>query len=291
MLVLTDLEPDDIFAILLMYLRGFDIDTFFIGKRSLDVILPLYNQMIDCLINDLIISNKPKLITASDELADAIDKSTQIMCLMPSRELIKNKHLLATKTVYFYGGFNFRSIIESESANKKDLLDMLDSCSETYIYESYHATGNNNSINRSKYPEIYKSLGSYDHYSKFLFNAIKDWNQPLLDKSLKSLKELKENESLTDTEKEKFIRVTKIIAAMTDSLDSQMVLADFGLVSVINTLDIKPSKYYIDFLNGNTVLSDQMTDHSAKKQSYVYKDIGIDNIVKRIITILNVIKN
>ena len=125
----------------------------------------------------------------------------------------------------------------------------------------------------------------------FLFNVIKDWNQPLLDKSAKSLKELKEKESLTETEKEKLIRVTKIVAAITDSLDSQMVLADFGLVSVINTLDIEPSKCYISFLNGNTILSDQMTEHSTKKQSNVYKDIGIDKVVKIIITILNVTKN
>lgn len=81
--------------------------------------------------------------------------------LKPMRELVllykqhpdQMSQLLSKVTWYVYGGFNFRCINDTTA-----LLSMLTRFKKVYIYESFHATGQQNSVNKTNCPELYQKL-------------------------------------------------------------------------------------------------------------------------------------
>ena len=99
MLLLTDLEPDDIFAIFILYMKKYDINTIMIGERSLDIITPLINECLKCLLDDKIINELPKIITKKEELEEVLEKENKIICLKPPRELVLMMDKLKDKDI------------------------------------------------------------------------------------------------------------------------------------------------------------------------------------------------
>lgn len=121
MLLLTDMEPDDMVAII-MLLKEFPIISIYVNDHR-------RNQMELCnKLKDLLkILNKNEIKIISDEqLENEIIKHEIILCIKPPNELYEHKKLLQDKTIYYYGGYNFRVIGEK---NVKELL----SCSKKNV--------------------------------------------------------------------------------------------------------------------------------------------------------------
>lgn len=241
----TDLEPDDLLALVMLpkadvYVVGESIAL--VKKQRLQLYLEMMHHteatIVEGLDSDRVFANEgaefqfPDRISAGESgfdvrrylelLTDFSQREhPQMIVLKPPRELIlayqtypEMRNTLAKITCYIYGGFNFRAI-----KHAADLVSILESFNTTYIYESYHVTGADNSLNADTYPEIYQYIMSHNHHPliEAILQSTKTWNQHMA-KRLKAL-------PLTP-------RRQKILTNIAKNLDFQFVLADVALAAV-----------------------------------------------------------
>jgi hypothetical protein len=125
-----------------------------------------------------------------------------IVFLKPPRELIDNletlKPYLSKATAYFYGGFNFRCIMWQY--NKEIILEMLNSFKSVQIYETFHATGSNNSLNQND-KEVYDAYfqNKNNAYIDTLTKLTNLWNTHLVADCVKTCEKHLTNKQDIDT--------------------------------------------------------------------------------------------
>lgn len=183
-----------------------------------------------------------------------------MISIKPIRELInefkKNKDLIKSLTsnitMYCYGGFNLRCIKE-----KDILLELINSFKEVYIYESFFATGQTNSINKDNFSELYQYLSkSQDEFDKTLMRLIYNWNLEMV-------------ESIKDSSLDRHIKILKNIEG---HMDFQIVLADFALAAVYRDISAQP---ITNLQLGEYTQFDLTTNPT---NIYAYIDIDINKI-------------
>ena len=194
----------------------------------------------------------------------------------PMRELLneyaKNpeyiKQLVSNITLYVYGSFNFRCLA---SLDKTTLLDLLSQFKKICIYESYFVSGNNNSMNKSNAPALYKYLSeNKNEYVNALTKLTYNWNKSILDDMIESLKDQTLDEYTRS-------RHQKVVDSITGNEEFQYVIADFGLAAVYQDVEAVPITN-LKFENYTTFdVTDQPTN------MYVYKDIPTEKIEELVI--------
>lgn len=198
----------------------------------------------------------------------------------PMRELIqeyiKNPELttklLSNITLYCYGGFNFRCLF---SEYKKELLEVLHLFKRVNIYESFFVSGSDNSVNKNTMPGLYKIFKEKNNkpYYTALSKLIYNWNVDIKERFTKSI----QNPELDDDSKK---RHQKVLDNIGDHLDFQMVLADFGLAAIYDKIEPKPIKN-LSFTNYTQF--EWINDTQEKTNLYAYHNIKTDLIEKHII--------
>lgn len=177
----TDLEPDDVLAIRLKPLCH--ANWYVVGEGNANT---KYNRMkkycqllnntsaiiiygmnsskpfpndgkeFDVLPNDI-----PSNINYLDNfIALSKCKNPIMFSLKPMKELLhefaKNKDLIKSLVknieLYLYGSFNIRSILTEHKGN---VIELLQNFKKVCIYESFYATGEQNSINKLNFPILY----------------------------------------------------------------------------------------------------------------------------------------
>lgn len=168
-----------------------------------------------------------------------------VIQLKPMRELLavweSIPHALRLKTTLaHYGSFNYRSLMDKADpvGSHARIEAMLRSgFGRVVVYESFLATGAQNSITRDSMPALYRALDAFASSSPFL-DCMKRltlaWNQHCLERCQKSVAWYdKKPQPLSDMDREARHRSLKIVDGIQKSLDSQMVLADSGLALVL----------------------------------------------------------
>jgi len=215
--VFTDLEPDDYFALLLMQKLGYDIRAIVVGEGDVSIKYACALQFTQMLgwTNTQVIpglgSNKywyripigsdqvdqdGKYMTNLEVVPQSYDDTQfrsfmerfsntegKLMILKPMRELMKwyveaPEHCAKVCSQFealIYGSFNFRKVFEVST--KEQVANFLCTFKRTHIYESFLATGSQNSMNDVTDPELHKVLSSFtDTFSDTLRAVTKLWN-------------------------------------------------------------------------------------------------------------------
>lgn len=198
--------------------------------------------------------------------------------LKPMRELLneynKNKGMIinAVKNIelYLYGSFNFRCVLKE---HKNNLIELLNNFKKVCIYESFYATGEQNSINKNNYPLLYNYFieHSNDPYIETLIKLTTIWNCHLRDEFKTHLK--------NETRIERIKRSQKVIDNIIGHEDFQYVLADFGLVAVYDTIEPVPIKNLRFDDDGYTKFDDSLEESNM----YVYRDVDFNTIEQLIL--------
>ncbi len=322
----TDLEPDDLLAIFFLIKRGFYPQFIVVGEGQaqiksarmirylqllkIDGLLP---QDCSCQVIEGINSNHQFRADGHEfdqleltQTTESVSYQTHyVNCfqsyikstlepiyvgLKPPRELILYKseldHELSMIKGYFYGSFNFRSL-----NNNNDLQILFSKMASVYLYESYYATGTENSMNQKLCPQIWSNLKQHQStYIKTLMIAINLWNTHIKNdcekrchKLLKKLhlppidlynshdcQEILDYLQHTDYQTQ-FQRSLQIISNITNNLDSQMVLADQCLgLAVENPIFnpyLQPMEINFDNQNYTQLIS------SESHQTLVYQSV------------------
>jgi hypothetical protein len=321
----TDLEPDDILAILTLYkkisqgsieyvlvsegkaLKKVDrIFNFFkILKKYPIIIQGLDSEKSFKKEGEEFLKLKSKKEEESSEFQSIIgsepdflknfEKFSQsenpiFICLKPLKELFQEfqknkdfiKKLVSNVKLYCYGGFNFRDTIKvSKTATEEqkkqihnDFIELLSSFKETYIYESYYATGSQNSVNKETMPELYKYI---NEKTASCYNVLKrlilNWNENIKEGILAWI------DKVSDEERK---RKQKILDNLKGHEDFQLVLADFGLTTAyMHNLKAKLVK--------NLKIDPYLTFETTEEKTnlFVYKDIGnFETMEKLILSVL-----
>lgn len=229
--IYTDLETDDIWAIYILA-QIFKFDHIVVGEGNASIKqkrMELYIQLLKkegLDIADPIVvkgenSNKNfkydgqefedldnvkttdySFETVTKEYLTKYDEPILVI-LKPCRELIefaeKYQDLIKKTKVYFYGGFNFRCLFRKY---KPDIVaNFISSFKNAYIYESFHALGEFNSLNKcSKY--IYNKFVKAQEKSEYInkikiFNKL--WNEDLKEKCVDVCNKLLIENNITQT--------------------------------------------------------------------------------------------
>lgn len=291
-LLYTDGEPDDIFAICLLIFSNIKFSAIFVSESNPrttvlkaiyikhlikllgagdTAVIPCFSSKVtyDFELNFTTIDAEEKLIEEymSDEtkfdntaieltkMYLTIFKDPIIICIAPVRLLVQlhqeNNNIFKNTILYSYGSFNFRKI-----NNKSNLLNMLKSFKQTYIFESYHALKSSNSLNPKTWPKTCQLFTNQkeNNIIKELFYIMEMWNNNIIQKCANYLidKEIpeelklilqKKNFKLTQEEIKilnnikledpKLNRSFKIIINIINSPKIQMVSADTCLILAI----------------------------------------------------------
>lgn len=338
----TDLEPDDILAIYLLIKKQLIPKYIVVGESDVKDKMEIMCHLITFLKTERILSKDhmvhiiyghgsstihPYLLSDKKQTTPHMQHSNYthynymlstyindnndpiFIGLKPPRELIDytssldNQKMLKKLTAYFYGSFNFRSI-----PNKIHLFQILPLFKETYIYESYYATGLNNSMTPENCPLTWKTLFIKESkYLKQLFYAITTWNEYQLiqcrnkcttllqntklslpfceNKSPNDIIQILKNNGMNELDIPNFIRLHKIYINILKDLNNQIVLADMALVTII---DDPIYKHYgikgdISFDKFNyTVFTP-----NESSNIYLYQKISIDQLDKSMDLLLN----
>ena len=307
----TDLEPDDVLAIYTLPKRSVKWVVVGEGNASIKAArLNRYHQLLEqsghcCFqsalriikgedsdkqfpgdgqeFDDLDVESEARRATYSYrykydmELWHFIDQNDDpvMISLKPMRELVEwyksapdvAGDLLSKVTWYVYGGFNFRCIDDKEA-----LLQMMGRFKRVYIYESYHATAEQNSVNRINSPQLYTLLTeSNNGFIDALSRITRLWNGHIV-------QELKNSNSE---------RAKKVVASVTGNEQFQYVLADFALTSLIGISDAELTGRLqhigaIRFDSNGYISFQETTDGTI----LLYKNLGFEyvyNIVVRAI--------
>jgi hypothetical protein len=221
-----------------------------------------------------------------------------IVFLKPPRELMENLNelmpYLPKVTAYFYGGFNFRCLMEKHDS--ETITEMLQMFKDTYVYESFHATGHNNSITK-KDKMVYDAINSIKNnpFIEKLLKVTSLWNNHLLNDCFKTCKNIAEKYNMPvetifkfageyeksqkdnirkyitdERQAEKFYRSYKTYMSIKGNEDFQFVMAD--MCAVVAFFNNKFTKYLkeaeISFSNGYTNFSP-----CYKSNIYYYSNI------------------
>jgi len=218
-----------------------------------------------------------------------------IIALKPMRELFKvwkdiPSELLRKTTLVDYGSFNYRCLWgkdpKEKLSNSNLLLEMLSQFKKHILYESFLATGLQNSMNKENMSNVYDSLqilSKTSHFLQCLFRLISQWNSHLV-------KQCRDNISKYDLIQEKLQwqidaqdRSRRIITSIETSIDSQMVLADSALAALLDDENFQPSPTPVNisfddkggsYTKVTAVLDDKMMSTST----YSYLNIPFTSI-------------
>jgi hypothetical protein len=294
----TDLEPDDVLAIDILQRKGYTMHTIVCGegKEKVNRCLAYYDKTVPNIVKghdsnkDFPEPAKYKNYVSSltystnykEQLKSYLESNTKLVIMKPPRELFEmfladresTKQLLKNVTCYMYGSFNIRSL----KADKKDVLEFLNSFGNLYYYESYRASGSCNSVSSDTYANFsklkacdnfYEIMDAWDDY--ILKDCIDTCNS-ITGKSGETLKTLDEYVNDGDLSKEfvdglsqdvkgQYDRNYKCYVSVVKNKGQQFVLADVGLALCIDkavwdrvSLDFNDAGYtvYTENPTGNT---------------------------------------
>lgn len=257
LIVMTELEPDDVLAIILL-LRNL--------RRKLPILIVVGEgrvnkvDMARCIVRDYEFKFQIEIVqgfysdkdyplealeiyetkinlsepTAVETIITYLNiyKNPFILGIKPPRELLViDRNLLSHVTLAQYGSFNLRCLFKTyKDINISNWLNT--SFKEVFLYESFFATGLENSVSDKQLFEIISF--KYEE----LYKLIKVWNDHIstdcLDSIVDNCTKLKTSE--WDEKKillNKIDRSLKIVKNIVDANNKQMVLADFALVVLL----------------------------------------------------------
>jgi len=175
---------------------------------------------------------------------------------------IADSHL-ASATVVVYGSFNFRSLSDEEKARLLHLLN--DHCAQVILYESYLATGYENSVtpkNSELFVHMRKCSGDVDsNFARFwrgFETAMLAWNKFIAADCLTTVAQLSSQmidyledgnwEELRSKKRRIEDRNWKVVANIIDAESQQMVFADCAMAAaILGTRPINGIKGRISF--------------------------------------------
>ena len=291
----TDMEPDDMWAILLIGHRSSYI---VVGEGDANI---KYNRMmryVDLLHSIKQFDTKPMIIEGMSSrkkyLADGFEfnnlstylcpewhfdnfeefanKPNPIMfSLKPMREILnwylqdteKIAQLLSKITLYVYGSFNFRCLFE----HKNTLLDIIKLFKSVYIYESFYATPSCNSFDESNKLLYNWTMAHKDNpFISALLLLTKQWNSNII------IEKRAELQLALSTDK--IVRIENIINNVMGHEDFQFVIADFALIVMYlaNIPAVPVTNLRFDKFTEFDLCNGLSTSHPSTS-IYVYKDI------------------
>lgn len=182
--------------------------------------------------------------------------------------------LIGKVALYAYGGFNFRCLLSRTEDLSEKVCEFLNAFKRTVIYETYRATGVQNSMNRQNGEVIYKLLDESREleYVRALLKLVKLWNQHLV----KSFED--ELESRSDPESK--ARNQKALNSIRGNEEFQFVVADFALAALMQS-EVQPQyvkKFYIK--DGYTGVELAPGGEKTKIATYVGLDFGLEGLIK-----------
>ncbi len=268
--VLTDLEPDDILAIYLLFDNvSRDTETLFIvgegnvakDKMCFEMCETLGLTNFTVLQGNMSHKDYPPLMLtlfdfsdektlyrpceqATEESLSRFDFSNSLVLgLKPFSELLDfvDAERLTTATFCFYGSFNLRCMLSKHSAT--DIADFVNTAFEkTFVYESYFATGEENSASAENFPALFEALENSPRLEPVL-KAIALWNEHIAKDCANTISKLavriekqvvKKSWQQLEKSAERLIRSNaKILLNIAKSRSQQMVIADFALVACL----------------------------------------------------------
>jgi hypothetical protein len=240
----TDLEPDDILALYMQPLST-NVDYYVVGEGNANIKYNRMKRYAQLLGNEKAVIIKrigssarfPEDGQEFEDLETSVEQEDYLthfkkfansdhptmFSLKAMRELIneylKDKSLiiplLSNITLYVYGGANFRFVGDT-------VLELLKHFKEVHLYESYYATGENNSITKDNFPELYQLENEYLNTWK---RSISLWNTHLLRSMQNRLKKT--------VCPHKIKRLSKIVANIQGHQEDQLLMADFAMIASI----------------------------------------------------------
>jgi|688.fasta_scaffold01901_4 hypothetical protein len=277
----TDLEPDDVLAIIILEYRGYNIKSFVCGEGDVDNKmnrLYKYNnggkvKYIKGYCSDKDFpepyKERPEGLIVIDndeymnELKDYINTGNNKMVIMkPPRELYNNflndkegtKRVMGNMDCYLYGSFNLRCL----NFKKDDIIEFLGSFKNLYIFETHNAMGTDNTVNTNNFFR-WQKLMEIDNFKEIC----KQWNNYIIkdcidtcnkiinsdNQVLCSYDELSEDVKLkmSDYDKEKYKRNYKCYEAVRVYNEYQFVMADVGLALCMDNKNYFKDMVKLDF--------------------------------------------
>ena len=185
----------------------------------------------------------------SSKLIEVLKSQPVIISLKPIRELVElySTDVNLFKNIDFIGymGFNVRSVLDKYKFEY--VMDFLKSFRSVIFYETFHATGENSSLNYNEFP--------FDKLPANVNKLIEQWNGDLHSKAQEVVEKMNKipESNRSERDKGKLHRNLKIIKAIDEAKGQQFVNADTGLIASL-LLDLKENEdyYRVDVtFNGN----------------------------------------
>jgi hypothetical protein len=167
-----------------------------------------------------------------------------LVILKPPRELIRVwrdiTKGLAEATLYMYGSFNIRCLLDRQRAkeSRAEIIALLTAFKLTMVYESFQATGSLNSMTPTNMPTFFKAFQAHKHpVAAAIRKLIGLWNAFNLADCRDTCKALlakhggSEEAVLASTDGPQYKRNKKAADDIEPNKATQMVLADSGLAA------------------------------------------------------------
>jgi len=215
-------------------------------------------------------SGNENTITEIDDFLKDVEHPL-ILALKPIWELLDMDEDIAKKcTLALYGSFNFRTMFKWLDPKKISKF-INNGFLRVILYESYLATGDQNSVNPSNARVLFDRITSTtDGYFKVLSDMIRLWNEFMAEDCKKDVikytAKLKDMDSSHEDYKRfqgKVHRNQKVLDSITEGEFMQMVLADFGLITCL--VKEHPFKVKKGIINFNEWGYTEMTEDSEGK--------------------------
>jgi hypothetical protein len=221
-IVFTDAEPDDMVALAILKTNR-KIDLIVVSEGSM---LQAKAARVQALYPDIPVecgwtsdkpfveSTVPTCTYATYDTADVTFDNCLLIALSPMTGLV-NLHpiVYSQATLWAYGSFNFRSTMATLGLDSAAMVSFLSSFKETYIYESFHVTGEQNNLN----PDV---------FAMDLIHDIPGMRAIMIEWDTALLAIMKAN---THGNADRMARRQKAIDQISASMGNQLVLADAGL--------------------------------------------------------------
>lgn len=324
LVILTDLEPDDVLAIgmllknvssmipLLVIVGEGNVDKTAMG---IDLIKKLGHKNFKLFQGEKSEKEFPTLILDlfDGSLRDKVDYdfniknvaeiflskslSPLIFSIKSPREIMNiDRNLLGKSFLAQYGSFNFRSMFNDY--DQSEISNFINnSFKGVILYESYFATGHDNSINSQNASKLFLKIRNSNHpYLKVLWKMIQEWNNYISHDCLQTASVLTKDmldewqnqdrnwEKLKQMYNKLVSRNLKVISSIIEAQNEQMVFADFGLVVTLlsSHFDHRLEKGEIEFSDlGYTTFNP-----SDNGRVLLVKDVNFDQVVNKITDIV-----
>ena len=270
----TDLEPDDYLAINILRRKGYLLHTVVIGEgdanKKFNRAFYYYGNtcnLVKGTSSDKLFPEDPFMCPEAGvdgmDYYSALKKYIEsgfdeIVILKPPRELYslflekpdETKGWLSNITCYMYGSFNLRSL----HAEPAKLQEFLRSFGKLYIYESYHASGSENTLNPDNYSNFGVMLKTLDPDGKFS-ELMRAWDAFNMEDCLVTCCEIADSEGvkalsgtrllscqelpveLPENKKHRYHRNYKCYQQISCNSGRQFVIADVGLALFMDSPD------------------------------------------------------